>query len=264
MRKAIRHLPLFWAVIPMLSSFHPSPDKNISGQAVTEVLIAAAADLKFAMDSLVSVFSKENPNVHIKVTYGSSGNFYQQISNDAPFDLFFSADVDYPRGLEQQHKTLSEVQTYGTGQLVLWSNKLDPNTEGINCLLDGAVTKIAIANPAHAPYGKRAEESLHFYKVYDKIKNKLVVGENIAQAAQWASTGAADVGIIALSLALSPTMQQQGGKYWLVPASSHQPMQQGYVLLPHAKGNAGAAAFADFFHSVKAASVLQLYGFGKP
>ncbi|HXB93115.1 MAG TPA: molybdate ABC transporter substrate-binding protein [Puia sp.] len=264
MRKAIRHLPLFWAVIPMLSSFHPSPDKNFSGQAATEVLIAAAADLKFAMDSLVSVFSKENPTVHIKVTYGSSGNFFQQISNDAPFDLFFSADVDYPRGLEQQHKTLSEVQTYGTGQLVLWSNKLDPNTEGINCLLDHAVTKIAIANPAHAPYGKRAEESLHFYKVYDKIKDKLVVGENIAQAAQWASTGAADIGIIALSLALSPTMQQQGGKYWLIPASSHQPLQQGYVLLPHAKGNAGAAGFADFFHSVKAASILQGYGFGKP
>ena len=123
---------------------------------------------------------------------------------------------------------------------------------------------VAIANPAHAPYGKRAEESLHYYQLYDKIKDKLVIGENIAQAAQYAGSGAADVGIIALSLALSPAMRQEGGKYWLIPASSHQPLQQGYVLLSHAKGNAGVTEFATFFSSAKAAAVLQSFGFGKP
>ncbi len=230
----------------------------------TEVLIAAAADLKFAMDSVVAVFSRTNPGFTIKVVYGSSGNFFQQISNSAPFDLFFSADIDYPRQLQQQHKTLSAVKLYGTGQLVLWSKVLDPNQEKMNSLLNSAVKKIAIANPAHAPYGKRGEESLHYYKLYDKIKDKLVIGENIAQTAQYAQSGAADIGIIALSLALSPAMQQAGGKYWLIPADSHQPLQQGYALLPHAKGNAGAEKFADFFSSAAAAAVLKNFGFGQP
>jgi molybdate transport system substrate-binding protein len=261
----------------LLQAFSPVANKKLSGSetliaprsgnrpaAATEVLIAAAADLKFAMDSLVAVFSKENPSIIIKVVYGSSGNFFEQISNGAPFDLFFSADIDYPRRLQEQHKTLSDLRTYGTGQLVLWSKKLDPAVAGINTLLSSAVTKIAIANPAHAPYGKRAEESLRYYHLYDRVKDKLVFGENIAQAAQYAGSGAADVGIIALSLALSPTMQQQGGKYWLIPAGAHQPLQQGFVLLPHAKGNTGAPAFAAFFISAKATAVLQSFGFEKP
>ena len=257
MKIAFCWIPLFSVMIPMLGrTSYPVQTK--------EVLVAAAADLKFAMDSLVTVFSRENPGVIVKVTYGSSGNFFQQIGNGAPFDLFFSADIDYPHQLQQQHQTLSDVQAYGMGQLVLWSKKLDPAVEGMNTLLNSAVTKIAIANPAHAPYGKRAEESLHYYKLYDKIKDKLVMGENIAQTAQYASSGAAEVGIIALSLALSPAMRQEGGKYWLIPAGSHQPLEQGYVLLLHSKGNPGAAAFADFFHSGKAAPVLQSFGFGKP
>jgi molybdate transport system substrate-binding protein len=271
-------------MIPFLASFGPPTNKKLSGRqpthlpaasittptllvnpaAAAEVLIAAAADLKFAMDSVVAVFSKENPSIHIKTVYGSSGNFYEQINNGAPFDLFFSADIDYPRRLREQHKTLSDTKPYGTGQLVLWSKKLDPTAAGMNTLLRSDVHKIAIANPAHAPYGKRAEESLRFYKLYDKIRDKLVFGENIAQTAQYASTGAADVGIIALSLALSPTMQKEGGRYWLIPAKAHQALQQGYVLLPHAKDNTGATAFAAFFLSAKTASILQSFGFGKP
>jgi molybdate transport system substrate-binding protein len=240
---------------------HPLPAPP---RPATEVLVAAAADLKFAMDSLVAVFSKANPSINIKVVYGSSGNFYEQISNGAPFDLFFSADIDYPRRLQEQHKTLSDTKPYGTGQLVLWSKELDPAVAGMNTLLDPRVTKIAIANPAHAPYGRRAEESLHYYQLYDKLKDKLVLGENISQTAQYAGSGVADIGIIALSLALSPAMQKEGGRYWLIPAGSHQPLQQGYVVLPHAKDNTGAAAFAAFFLSAKAASVLKSFGFGQP
>jgi molybdate transport system substrate-binding protein len=284
MRRAGYRLGLFLATIPFLASFGPPANKKLSGiqpvclraasiavpaplvhpPAATEVLVAAAADLKFAMDSVVTVFTKENPSVHVKVVYGSSGNFYEQISNGAPFDLFFSADIDYPRRLGEQHKTLSDTKPYGTGQLVLWSKKLDPSAAEMNTLLKNNVNKIAIANPAHAPYGKRAEESLRFYKLYDKINDKLVFGENIAQTALYATTGAADVGIIALSLALSPTLRDEGGKYWLIPAKAHQPLQQGYVLLPHAKDNTGASAFAAFFLSAKTASILQSFGFGKP
>jgi molybdate transport system substrate-binding protein len=232
--------------------------------AASEVVIAAAADLKFAMDSLIAIFSKTNPDINVKVTYGSSGNFFQQITNGAPFDLFFSADVDYPRQLQQQGKTLSAVQIYGTGQLVLWSKTIDPSIDKMNTLLNSAVKKIAIANPAHAPYGQRAEESLLYYGLTEKIKDKLVIGENIAATAQYALSGAADVGIIALSLALSPTMQKAGGKYWLIPANSHQPLQQGFALLPHAKDNDGAQQFVAFFTSPAAASILRTFGFGQP
>lgn len=244
---------------------HATRPANFGAAAkdATEVLVAAAADLRFAMDTLVTLFTRDNPDITVKVTYGSSGNFFEQIKNGAPFDLFFSADVDYPRQLKEQNKTLSVVHIYGTGQLVLWSKTLDPAKQQINTLLDPAVTKIAIANPAHAPYGKRAEESLHYYNLYDKVKDKLVIGENIAQTAQYAQTGAAEVGIIALSLALSPTMQQAGGKYWLIPAAAHQPLLQGFVLLPHAQGNAGAEKFAQFCDSQTAKTTLRRFGFGE-
>jgi molybdate transport system substrate-binding protein len=237
---------------------HPRP-----AEQATEVLVAAAADLRFAMDSLVAIFSRNNPGITVKVTYGSSGNFFEQIKNGAPFDLYFSADVEYPKQLKEQNKTLGVVHVYGTGQLVLWSKILDPAKQQMNALLDAAVTKIAIANPAHAPYGKRAEEALHYYNLYDKVKEKLVIGENIAQTAQYAQTGAAEVGIIALSLALSPTMQQAGGKYWLIPAAAHQPLLQGFVLLPHAQGNTGAEKFAAFCDSRQARTTLSSFGFGE-
>jgi len=280
MRRAFHLLLLFCAATPILLALVPRPRTNpnthptalrstaprpaIHPAQTTGVLVAAASDLKFAMDSVVAVFSRQNPNITLKVVYGSSGNFFQQISNSAPFDLFFSADIDYPRQLQQQHKTLSDVKLYGNGQLVLWSKTLDPNAEKMNTLLNSSIKKIAIANPAHAPYGKKAEESLRYYQLYDKIKDKLVIGENIAQTAQYAQSGAADIGIIALSLALSPTMQQTGGKYWLIPAASHQPLQQGYVLLPHAKDNTGAEKFAMFFNSPNATAILKNFGFGQP
>ena len=239
-----------------LSSFYPAgpaPRRQ-------EVLVAAAADLKFAMDSLVKSFSAGSGNVTVKLVYGSSGNFFEQISNDAPFDLFFSADLEYPQKLEQQHKTLSPIKTYGTGQIVLWSSRLDPAKEGMNTLLLPSVTRIAVANPAHAPYGRRAEESLKYYKLYDKVREKLVIGENISQTAQFVSTGAADIGMIALSLAVSPQLQKEG-KYWLIPEASHRPLKQGYVLLQHARGNEGAQKFATFIESAKARAILEHFGF---
>ncbi|HXB35766.1 MAG TPA: molybdate ABC transporter substrate-binding protein, partial [Puia sp.] len=214
--------------------------------------------------SLVASFSKTNPDITIKVVYGSSGNFFQQIGNGAPFDLFFSADIDYPRQLAAKHLTLSETHLYGTGQLVLWSKAIDPAVDKMNTLLNPAISKIAIANPAHAPYGRRAEEALRHYQLYDQIKDKLVMGENIAQTAQYAQSGAADIGIIALSLALSPAMQQPGGKYWLIPADSHRPLEQGFVLLPHAKDNKGALQFMNFITTPEARAILKSFGFNQP
>lgn len=260
---------LFVSVLLIATGFAPRAKApgEVAGPApgaTTEVLVAAAADLKFAMDSIVAVFSEKNPSIIVKPVYGSSGSFFGQINNGAPFDLFFSADIDYPKKLKESGKALSDVRMYATGHLVLWSKTLDPNREQMNSLLDPAVKKIAIANPAHAPYGKRAEESLHYYKLYDKIKDKLVIGENIAQTAQYAESGAADIGIIALSIAMSPTMKHAGGKYWPIPAAAHQPLNQGFVLLPHAKDNAGATQFAAFFNSPATTSILKSFGFDQP
>jgi molybdate transport system substrate-binding protein len=278
MKKAFLPFLVFGASLAFFSfaSFGPPPPASCSGasfgdhhpvRALTPssqeaVLVAAAADLKFAMDSLISAFSATNPGIPIKASYGSSGNFFSQISNGAPYDLFFSADMDYPRKLEEQHLTLTAVKPYAIGQIVLWSKKLDPAKEKMNSLLNSSITKISIANPAHAPYGKRAQESLVYYKLYDQVKDKLVFGENISQAAEYVTSGAADIGIIALSLASSPAMRDQGGKYWLIPAEAHQPLQQGYTLLQHAKGNAGAEKFSDFVGTPKAISILNYFGLG--
>lgn len=234
----------------------PLQEKNL------EITIAVAADFRYAMDSLIMLFKKNYPNSTIKPIYGSSGKFYEQILAGAPFDLFFSADLDYPKKLERQKLTASKIKIYGTGQLVLWSRNYDPGLNGMNTLLDPNIGKIAMANPALAPYGKRAEESLRYYKIYDKVKDKLVFGENIAQTAEYASTGAADIGIIALSLALNPLLNNQG-KYFLIPSSAHQPLDQAYVILKRAENNPAAKIFSNFISSLLAKDILKKYGFSK-
>jgi len=233
------------------------------GQDESKLLIAAASDLKFALDSVVAVFKKSHPGSRVDVTYGSSGKLYEQISHTAPFDLFFSADIEYPRNLKKSGIAISEVEMYGIGHVVLWSKKLDPNDAGMNTLTDDRVAKIAIANPQHAPYGKRAEESLIHYKLYDKVKDKLVFGENISQTAQFVTAGAADVGIIALSLALSPTMKKENGKYYLIPATAHKPLEQGFVILKNAEKNSLALTFKNFMSGKEATEILRYFGFTK-
>ncbi|WP_082773959.1 molybdate ABC transporter substrate-binding protein [Hymenobacter sp. PAMC 26628] len=222
--------------------------------------IAAAADLKYVLDSLLTIFNRQHPAAKVSVVYGSSGRFYEQISHGAPFDIFFSADGDYPLRLQRAGLTAGAPQPYALGRLVLWSKKLDPNAKGLNTLLDPRVQRIALANPAHAPYGRRAEEVLRHYQLYDRVKPKLVLGENIGQAAQYAATGAADVGLLAYSLALSPELRR-AGRFYLIPAAAHQPLQQRYVLLKQAQGNATAAAFAAFVASPVARQAMKKYGF---
>ncbi|MDO7885173.1 molybdate ABC transporter substrate-binding protein [Hymenobacter cheonanensis] len=225
------------------------------------ITIAAAADLKYVLDSLVTIFNRQHPQARATVVYGSSGKFYEQLSHDAPFDLFFSADSDYPRRLQQTGRTAGTPVPYALGRLVLWSKKLDPSLKGMNTLLAPPVQRIAIANPAHAPYGRKAEEVLRHYKLYDQIRPKLVLGENIGQTAQYAATGAADVGVLAYSLALSPELRR-AGRFYLIPATAHTPLQQSYVVLKRAQGNATAREFAAFMASPVARQALKRYGFG--
>ncbi|RZK24340.1 MAG: molybdate ABC transporter substrate-binding protein [Hymenobacter sp.] len=225
------------------------------------ITIAAAADLKYVLDSLVVVFNRQHPLATATVVYGSSGKFYEQLSHDAPFDLFFSADSDYPRRLQQAGRTAGAPQPYALGRLVLWSKKLNPKAKGLNTLLDPRVKHLALANPAHAPYGRLAEEVLRHYKLYDQVKPKFVLGENIGQAAQYAATGAAEAGLLAYSLALSPELRR-AGTFYLIPATAHAPLQQSFVVLKRAGGNATAAAFASFMAGPVARQALKKYGFG--
>jgi molybdate transport system substrate-binding protein len=253
-------------LVQVLTAFAaPAASRPATGEAVPAsagpqpVLIAAAADLRYAMDSLIATYERMHPGTQIQATYGSSGNFYEQIRNGGPFDLFFSADMDYVRHLKDDGKVQGDVHRYALGHLVLWSLRLDPSVKKMALLTDPAVKKIAIANPAHAPYGKRAVESLQYYKVYDQVQAKLVMGENISQTAQFAATGSADVGLIALSLALSPAMKD--GHYWAIPEESHGLLEQGYALLGHGKDNATAADFAAFIETPAAKAVLRRFGF---
>lgn len=232
-----------------------------SANAQQKITIVAAANLKVALDSINTVFKKQNPTINPQITYGASGKLFEQISNGAPFDLFFSADMDYPKQLKEKKLTSSEIKIYAVGKLAIWSKKTDPNKRKMNSLLDANINKIAIANPATAPYGEKAVESLKYFKIYDNVKSKLVFGENITQTAQFATTGAADIGIIALSLVLTPNMLKEGGKYYIIPEKSHTPLEQGCVILKRAQGNANAVKFYNFISSKKAIAILKYYGY---
>jgi molybdate transport system substrate-binding protein len=227
-----------------------------------EVRVAAAADLKFAMADLAAQFEKQT-GTRVDVTYGSSGNFLSQLQNGAPFDLFFSADIEYPKKLEAAG--LAEPGTlyeYAVGRIVIWTPadaKVDVVKEGWKALLDERVQKIAVANPEHAPYGRAAVAAMQKAGIYDQVKAKLVFGENISQAAQFVQSGNAQAGIIALSLAISPPMND--GKRWGIPADLHAPIVQGAIALRNAKNKGTALAFLEFVKSDAGRELLSKYGF---
>jgi len=232
-------------------------------QAAEKVTIAAAADLKFAMDEIAGAFRKAHPGDEVEVIYGSSGKFHTQIQQGAPFDVFFSADVGFARELKATGQAISEPKLYAIGRIVLWSALRDASRLTLGDLVDPTIKKIAIANPQHAPYGKRAEEALRATGLWDKVQDKLVFGENIAQTAQYAQSGAADVGIIALSLAVNQELASKGG-YALIPDDRHSPLEQAYVITKHGEGNTLAAAFAAYMTTTEARHVMTRYGFVLP
>jgi molybdate transport system substrate-binding protein len=230
-----------------------------------EITIAAASDLNFAIKELVVEYEKTTGN-HVKLSLGSSGNFYSQIQNGAPFDLYFSADIGYPKKLEAAGLTVpGSLYRYAVGRIVLWTgskSQIDVS-QGIDALRLPTVKKIAIANPKHAPYGRAAVAAMEHYNVYNLAKDKLILGENISQAAQFIESGACDIGIIALSLALAPTMKS-GGTYWEVPASAHPPIEQGAVILKQSKQQGAARQFLDFMKSEPGQGIMKRYGFTLP
>lgn len=225
--------------------------------------VAAAADLKFAMDEIVAHFKTENPKDTIEVVYGSSGKFHTQIQQGAPYDLFFSADISFAQELVKAGHAASEAVPYALGRIVLWSLNRDASKMTLDSLTDPSIARIAIANPKHAPYGKRAEEALRATKIWDKLEGKLIYGENIAHTAQFIQTGNAQVGIIALALALNQTLADKGG-YYLIPENLHAPLEQGFIITKRAAGNATAQRFADYMNSKAARTTMTRYGFLLP
>ncbi len=228
-----------------------------------KITVAAAADLKFAMDEVVATFRKAHPADQVDVVYGSSGRFHAQIRNGAPYDLFFSADIGLPRELARDGLAASEVRPYAVGRLVLWSATLDARRMTLASLADPKLARIAIANPRHAPYGQRAEEALRAAGLWSQVEPRLVHGENIAQTAQFVQTGNAQVGLIALALALSPELAAKGG-YWLVPDHLHAPLEQGFIITRRAQASALARQFAEHVGSAPARAVMVRYGFTLP
>jgi molybdate transport system substrate-binding protein len=230
-----------------------------------EITIAAASDLNFAFREIVTEYEKASGN-HVRLTLGSSGNFYAQIQNGAPFDLYFSADIAYPQKLEEASLTVpGSLYQYAVGRIVMWTgheSRIDV-TLGFEALREPTVKKIAIANPKHAPYGRAAVAAMEYFKVYDQVKDKLILGENISQTAQFIESGACDIGIIALSLAVAPVMKSKG-TYWEIPAEAHPPIEQVAVILKSSKQQEPAKHFLAFIKGAQAQEVMKRYGFMLP
>lgn len=234
-----------------------------TAHANEKITIAAASDLKYALEEIILNFKSSHPEAQIRTVYGSSGNFSTQIRQGAPFDIFFSADISYPRDLYLDGFGATEAQAYGVGRIVLWSRSRDASRLTLSGLADPAIQKIAIANPLHAPYGKRAEEALKAARLWEIVEPKLVYGENVVQAAQYVQSGNAQVGIIALSLVLSPDFAKQGN-FVLIPEKLHHPLQQGFIITKRASDNSLAREFARFMANKESRGIMIRYGFGLP
>jgi len=229
-------------------------------------VIAAASDLKFALDEIVAEFRKTTGR-SVRVTYGSSGNFFRQIAQDAPFELFLSADEEFIFKLADQGLTLDRGAQYATGRIVLFAPKGSPVRPDARfddlrqALADGRLVKLAIANPEHAPYGRAAMEALKSAALWPAIQPKLVLGENVSQAAQFAVSGSTQAGIFALSLALAPNFRD-AGSYVAIPEALHRPLRQRMVLTR--KAGDTARAFYAFLQAPLARAVFKRYGFLLP
>lgn len=233
----------------------------------TTITIAAAADLRFALDEISAEFEADHPGTDIRISYGSSGSFYAQIENGAPFDIYFSADIDYPERLTRAgHAPEGSVRPYAVGRIVVWvldGSPIDVERLGMAALVEPGVTKISIANPDHAPYGRAAVAAMRDAGLYDAVADRLVLGENVSQALQFVESGAAEIGIVALSLALAPTVVDHG-RYFLIPEHAHPEIDQGAVVLDRASDHDAATRFLDFVLGPTGRRTLERYGFVLP
>lgn len=229
------------------------------------LLVAAASDLNAAMDDLSAAFALAVPGAEVKVSLGASGNFFAQIKNGAPFDVFMSADLGYPAQLAKEGAADgATLATYAIGRVALWSvDRRFDLTQGLRVLNDPRLQRVAIANPDVAPYGRAARAALQAHGVWDAVKGKLVTGENVAQAAQFVQSGNAQLGVVSYATVMSPRLKGIGS-YYLIPDTGSAPLEQGAVVTRHGASNALSARFMQFLHSPAARAILLRHGFTLP
>lgn len=229
------------------------------------LLVAAASDLVYCIDELAAAFRKEAPEAEVKISTGASGNFFAQIRHGAPFHVFLSADMMYPTQLAKLGAAdAATLRPYAIGRIVLWT--LDPRfdvAQGLPLLRDPRVARVAIGNPDTAPYGRAARAALERDKLWDAVQPRLVIGENIAQAAQFVQTGNAQLGIVSLATVRSPKMAGVG-RYHLLSDAGLAPIEQGAIVTRAGGGQPLAARFVRFLGSPAARAILERNGFGLP
>ena len=229
-----------------------------------DLTVAVAANVQYTFEELKAEFQKET-GIGVKQVIGSSGKFTTQIENGAPFDVFLSADMDYPKTLQKEGLTYNAPKIYGYGALVLWTMNNVDLSKGIQAVADPAVRKIAIASPNTAPYGRQAVNAFNHYNLYVDVHKKLVYGESIAQANPFISSKAADLGFTAKSVVLAANMKNQG-KWIEVDKEAYEPIAQGVVILKHAQKEHLEAAqkFFDFLFSSEAQKIFKKSGYVLP
>jgi len=229
-------------------------------------VVAAASDLEFALTELAEAFTRRTGQ-RVRLSFGSSGNFRRLIAQGGPYEIFLSADEDYVLALHKDGLTVDAGVLYASGRIVLFAAhdsplEVDPELRGLRAALaEARIERFAIANPEHAPYGRRAREALEHAGLWEPIQDHLVLGENVAQAAQFAASGAAQGGIVAHSLAAAPRLGERG-RFALIPEDWHRPLRQRMVLLRRA--GATARAFYDYLQGAEARAILTRYGFALP
>lgn len=230
-----------------------------------KITVFAASDLKFALDNVKEEFLKENPNDKVSIVYGSSGKGMHQVEFGAPYDIYFSANMDYVEILHKKGHIVTTPKIYAIGRIVIWSKNKNFNPEkGFDNFNEEWVNKIAIANPSHAPYGEKAKQSMESLNIYKSIKDKLIYGENISATAAYVYTQTADLGVIALSLALAPNIADtEHNKYYLIDNKLHQPLIQGYGITKYGSKSKLAKKFYDFIQTDNSLSIMKKYGFVK-
>lgn len=245
--------------------FFQMQDGHAQAQADTPT-IAAASDLKFALEDIAARFRADTKN-DVRLSFGSSGNYFRQIGQGAPFELFLSADEDFVFKLHQAGRTEDRGVLYATGRIVLFAPagsplQLDDKAAGLKAAIAASqIRRFAIANPEHAPYGRAAEQALRKLGLWDALQGRLVLGENVSQAAQFATGGSAQGGIFAYSLALAPGVAKLG-RYVLLPEDLHSPLRQRMALVKGAGKT--AQAFYAYLRQPAARGILTQYGFVLP
>jgi len=253
-----RALPLLGAIATLPGMAGAAPARSLA--------VAVAANMRPAFEEIARRFEAARPGVEVNATFGASGNFFAQIGNGAPFDLFLSADAEFPAKVAEKGLADGKPFPYAYGKLVVWlpkDSKLSLETKGLAALDDPSVQKIAIANPEVAPYGRAARSALEKAGLYEALRSRIVMGENVSQTAQFVESGNAQAGFIPLSLAKTPPLSEEG-RAWPVPASSYDRIVQAGVVVKGSRELALARELAAFIASAATRDVFLRYGYEIP